>query len=77
MTFFYCIKRILNKAIKSGGTSIKNYKSVEGLLGNFQSNFKVYGKEGQKVSKFEIIKIVQYGRATFYCPGLQKEQNSN
>ena len=70
-------KKILKKAISYGGSSIKDYRSSDGTLGNFQSNFKVYGKEGQKVSKFEIIKIVQYGRATFYCPGLQKEQNSN
>ncbi len=70
-------KKILKKAISYGGSSIKDYRSSEGTLGNFQSNFKVYGKAGQKVSKFEIIKIVQYGRATFYCPDLQKEQNSN
>jgi len=71
------IRKILKKAINYGGSSIRDYKSSDGSLGNFQSNFKVYGKEGQKVSNFEILKIVQYGRATYYCPDLQKEQNSN
>ena len=71
------IRKILKKAINYGGSSIRDYKSSDGTLGNFQSNFKVYGKEGQKVSKFEILKIVQYGRATYFCPDLQKEQNSN
>ena len=71
------IKKILKKAISYGGSSIKDYRSTDGTLGNFQSNFKVYGKEGKKVLNLEIIKIVQHGRATYYCPGLQKEQNGN
>ena len=70
-------KKILKKAISYGGSSIKDYRSSEGTLGNFQSNFKVYGREGKKIGKHKVLKIFQYGRSTFYCPGLQKEQNSN
>ncbi len=66
------IRNILKKAIKSGGSSIRDYKSTDGTLGNFQTNFKVYGKEGEKVGNKNIVKIVQYGRSTFYCPGIQK-----
>jgi len=71
------IKKILNNAIKSGGSSIRDYRSADGTLGNFQSKFKVYGKDGRKVSKYTIHKSFQYGRVTYYCPELQKEQNSN
>lgn len=65
------IRRILNKAIKYGGSSISDYRSTNGTLGNFQSVFKVYGKEGTKIKNDQVIKIVQYGRSTFYCPKVQ------
>ena len=28
-------------------------------------------------TKFAIKKVIQYGRSTYYCPELQKEQNRN
>ena len=71
------IKKILVKAIKYGGSTIRDYVASDGTLGNFQSHFSVYNKEGKKISKFAIKKVLQYGRSTYYCPGLQKEQNRN
>ena len=44
------------------------------VKGNFQSKFKVYNKEGKKISKFNIVRIKQCGRSTFFCPNLQKSQ---
>ena len=64
-------RKILKKAIQFGGSSIRDYRSTDGTLGNFQSNFKVYNKEGKKIGKDRVKKIVQYGRSTFYCPKLQ------
>ena len=71
------IRKILVKAIKYGGSTIRDYASSDGTLGNFQSNFFVYNKEGKKISKFAIKKVIQYGRSTYYCPELQKKQNRN
>ena len=71
------INKILLKAIKYGGSSIRDYVSSDGKLGNFQSNFLVYNKEGEKICKFTVKKAIQYGRSTYYCPELQKEQNRN
>ena len=71
MKLIVSIRKILIKAIKYGGSSIRDYRSADGTLGNFQSNFKVYGKDGQKVGKHSIIKIVQYGRSTYYIPKIQ------
>ena len=68
------IRKIINKAIASSGTSIKDYVLIDGTLGNFQNKFKVYNKEGQKISKFKIIRVKQSGRSTFYCPELQKSK---
>ena len=67
----YSIRKILKKAISSGGSTLKNFASTNGTLGNFQKEFKVYNKEGQKISRFKIKRIIQYGRATFYCPDIQ------
>ncbi|MDC6448453.1 DNA-formamidopyrimidine glycosylase, partial [Alphaproteobacteria bacterium] len=71
-TIIKSTKKILKKAIESGGSSISDYVSPEGILGNFQNNFKVYGKEGLMVNGFEIKKVILYGRSTFFCPKIQK-----
>ena len=67
-------RKILKKAIRFGGSSIRNYRSIDGTLGNFQTNFKVYNKEGKKIRGDKVKKIVQYGRSTFYCPKLQNNK---
>ncbi len=67
-------RKILKKAIKYGGSSIRDYRSTDGTLGNFQSNFKVYNKEGKKIGNDKVKKIIQYGRSTFYCPKLQNNK---
>ncbi len=74
MKLIKSIRKILKKAIKHGGSSIRDYRSTDGTLGNFQSNFKVYNKEGKKIGDDTVIKIVQYGRSTFYCPKLQNNK---
>lgn len=64
-------KKILKKAINSGGSSLKDYVSSDGTLGSFQNNFRVYNKEDDKIKGKIIIKIIQYGRSTYYCPEFQ------
>ena len=66
------VRKILRKAIKYGGSSISDYVSPDGTLGNFQKNFKVYGREGYKIKGCEIKKVVLHGRSTFFCPDIQK-----
>ena len=74
MKLIKAIKKILKKAIKYGGSSIRDYRSTDGTLGNFQSNFKVYNKEGKKIGDDRVKKIIQYGRSTFYCPKIQNNK---
>ncbi len=71
-TIIKSIRKILKKAVNFGGSTINDYVSPDGTLGNFQNNFKVYGKEGAKVKGYSIKKIVLYGRSTFYCQEIQK-----
>jgi formamidopyrimidine-DNA glycosylase len=67
------VKKILKKAIYEGGSTLRDYVSTDGTLGNFQNKFKVYTKDGVKINGKLIYKIVQYGRATYYCPEIQKK----
>ena len=71
------IKKILRKAINSGGSTLKDFVSTDGTIGNFQSKFKVYNREGKKILGYIIKREVQYGRSTFYCPEVQFLQNNN
>ncbi len=71
-TIIRSIRKILKKAIKFGGSTINDYVSPDGTLGNFQSNFRVYGRDGLKINGYEIEKVILYGRSTFFCPKVQK-----
>lgn len=70
------IREVLKDAIKSGGSTLRNYRSVAGNLGYFQHQFCVYDQEGKPCRtpecKGQIKRIVQTGRSTFYCPFCQK-----
>ncbi|MBE6450594.1 MAG: bifunctional DNA-formamidopyrimidine glycosylase/DNA-(apurinic or apyrimidinic site) lyase [Alphaproteobacteria bacterium] len=74
------IKETLTKAIKAGGSTLRDYAKPDGSTGYFQDEHCVYNKTGQacpncscnlKTTK-GIKKIVQAGRSTFYCQTLQK-----
>ena len=71
-TILKSTRKILKKAISFGGSSISDYVSADGTLGNFQKNFKVYGREGLTIKGHIIKKVNLYGRSTFFCPNLQK-----
>lgn len=68
------IKAVLNDAIKAGGSSLRDHRRADGSLGDFQHNFRVYDREGEKCPgcKGVVKRIVQNGRSTFYCPSCQK-----
>lgn len=67
-------RRVLEEAIKAGGTTIGDYRSVDGSEGRFVRRLRVYGRAGEPCIKCKtsIKKIVTGGRATFYCPKCQK-----
>lgn len=67
-------RRILNTAIKEGGSTIRSYHPGKGIDGNFQVSLKAYGKGGEKCPEcghyFRFIKVG--GRGTTFCPNCQK-----
>lgn len=73
------IKKVLQRAIDAGGSTLKDYKNAEGEMGYFQHEFAVYGRAGlpcgqkncQCAKKGGIQKIIQAGRSSFFCPEKQ------
>ncbi len=68
-------KKIIDDAIKKGGTTIKSYTSSLGVTGHFQQYLMVHKREGEscKVCGTFIKKIKLGGRSTYYCPKCQKD----
>lgn len=70
------IRDVLTEAIEAGGSSLRDFHGAGGELGYFQHRFSVYDREGDVCSgptcTAEILRIVQGGRSTFYCPDCQK-----
>jgi len=69
-------KKVLSRAIKKGGSSIRDFKNISGKNGNFQKEFKVYQRENLNCSRNKctgkITKIFISNRSTFFCNICQK-----
>ena len=72
----YFSKLVLKKAIRLGGSSIRNFKNVSGSDGLFQNQFKVYQREHLNCLKYnclgKIKKKIVSKRSTFFCNKCQK-----
>jgi formamidopyrimidine-DNA glycosylase len=70
------IRAVLAEAIAAGGSTLRDYASVEGGMGYFQHDFRVYGREGQACPTARcggvVTRLVQAGRSTFHCPVCQR-----
>ncbi len=70
------IRDVLAEAIAAGGSSLQDHRQTSGELGYFQHSFRVYDRAGQPCPTSgctgTIARIVQSGRASFYCPQCQK-----
>ena len=66
------ITEVLEKALQSGGSSLKDFVDTDGSLGYFQHEWQVYDRTGQSCSKpgccGQIQRCVQNNRASFFCP---------
>jgi formamidopyrimidine-DNA glycosylase len=70
------IRDVLGDAILAGGSSLRDFRQADGELGYFQHNFDVYDREGEPCRRAgcsgHIIRVVQSGRSSFYCPICQR-----
>jgi formamidopyrimidine-DNA glycosylase len=70
------IHNVLEEAIEAGGSTLRDHRQTNGELGYFQHVFKVYDREGlpcmRERCRGTVARVVQSGRATFYCSRCQK-----
>lgn len=68
------VKKVLERAIESRGSTIRDYVGGSGLRGGFQNEFAVYGRKGKPCIRcgkpIESTRIG--GRTTCFCPRCQK-----
>jgi formamidopyrimidine-DNA glycosylase len=68
------IRAVLSEALDASGTSLKDYRAVNGQPGKYQDRLRVYDREGQPCNRCvgEIHRLLQAGRSSYYCPGCQR-----
>ena len=73
------IKAVLRDSIEAGGSSLRDYVRADGELGFFQDRFDVYDRAGARCAGCPgepacpgVLRLVQGGRSTFYCPFKQR-----
>ncbi len=76
------IRTTLEAAIRSGGSTLRNYVGASNEAGYFQHHFHVYDRDGDACPKCAspIRSMMQAGRATYWCarcqPMSKKRQKS-
>jgi formamidopyrimidine-DNA glycosylase len=67
------IRRALRRGIERQGATLRDYRAADGREGSMQTEFRVYGREGEPCSRcgHAIEKTRVAGRGTWYCPGCQ------
>tara|TARA_Y100000590_G_scaffold245551_1_gene275908 strand:+ start:1372 stop:2235 length:864 start_codon:yes stop_codon:yes gene_type:complete len=72
----YFTKKILNRSINMGGTTINNFLSIKGDQGSYQKEFRAYNQESENCKNYlcqgRIFKINQSNRSTYMCNKCQK-----
>lgn len=69
------IRAVLGRAIEAGGSSLRDFIGADGRSGYFTLAAKVYERNGLvclRCRTAPIRRIVQSGRATYFCPHCQR-----
>jgi formamidopyrimidine-DNA glycosylase len=72
----HALVAVLRRAIERRGASIRDYVGGSGLKGQFQHEFRVYGRTGEPCSRCRaaIEKMTLAGRSTHFCPKCQAKR---
>jgi formamidopyrimidine-DNA glycosylase len=73
-TLAAALRRVLRRAITTGGSSISDYVRPDGSDGGYQDERRVYGRTGEPCARCRkpIRRAVIGGRSTHFCPGCQR-----
>jgi formamidopyrimidine-DNA glycosylase len=69
------IRAVLGRAIDAGGSSLRDFVGADGRSGYFTLAAQVYERNGLgclRCKRARIRRIVQGGRATYFCPSCQR-----
>jgi formamidopyrimidine-DNA glycosylase len=67
------IRQVLGNAIEVGGSTLRDFSSVEGVAGRYTEFARAYDRQGLPCARCgtPIRRAVQGQRATYYCPRCQ------
>ena len=67
------VRDVLDRAIRSQGTTFRDYRGIAGDRGSFQNELAVYGRAGEPCPRCgaAIERLVMAGRSAFCCSGCQ------
>src|SRR5262245_59383941 len=70
----HAVVTVLRRAIDKRGSSIRDYIGGSGAKGDFQNEFRVYGRTDEPClcCRRAIVRTVLAGRSTHYCPKCQR-----
>ena len=68
------MRAVLRRAVAAGGSSIRDYRGLEGEFGDFQTRHRVYGRAGRPCRRCgaAVRRTAVGGRSTFFCPRCQR-----
>lgn len=68
------IRRVLELAIRVGGTTLRDYVGADGNPGYFRQRLYVYEREGKpcRICRTPVRALTQGQRTTYYCPTCQR-----
>lgn len=69
------LRRLLNRAIRCGGSSTRDYVDAKGQAGRFQNVHRVYGRAGLGCVVCDAVldRLTIAGRTTVFCPCCQPD----
>jgi formamidopyrimidine-DNA glycosylase len=67
--------KVLQDSIEAQGTTFSDFRTVEGINGNYGGQAWVYGQDGSdcKVCSTKIQRLKRAGRSAHFCPTCQRE----
>ena len=67
------MQKVLGEAIRSGGSSVRDFFAPDGTLGTYKLQHRVYGKSGEPCPNRcgSLLRRLSQERASFYCPTCQ------
>lgn len=68
------VRAVLRQAIRSGGTTLRDYRGADGAPGYFRQRLYVYERRGKPCRRCRtpVRALTQGQRSSYYCPSCQK-----